>query len=375
MLSSVYRLRFSTHESTRFNPVVKILDRYLAGAVIGGTLLTLAVLVPLLGLFILADEMDEVGENGYRLVDALVFVLFTIPRYVYQVFPIATLIGTLVGLGALASRSELVAMRAAGVSIARIVLAAIKAGTLMAIVAVAIGEGVAPTAEQKALQWRSEAQSGQVTLMTEYGFWARDGSSYINIREILPGAHLRGIFIYELDAQQRLVQATHAEDARYAGGHWVLEGISRSGISDDHVEVSHIDRVDWESLLNPRLLETVVVEPRVLSVWGLLRYIRYMTANAQDARPYEVAFWGKVLHPFLIVAMVFISIPILLGSARTSGLGLRIFFGVMVGIAFFLVSRTFSYLSLLYDLSPLAAAMTPPLLFLAGAHWVLKRVG
>ena len=155
----------------------------------------------------------------------------------------------------------------------------------------------------------------------------------------------------------------------------MLEGIARSGISEERVDVSHVDQAGWESLLDPRLLKIVVVEPHMLPVWGLLRYVRYMVANAQDARHYEVAFWGKVVHPFLIVAMIFVSIPILLGSARTRGLGPRIFFGVMVGIGFYLVSRTFSYLALLYDMSPPIAAMIPPLLFLAGAFWVLKRVG
>ena len=353
---------------------MKILDRYLAGAVIGGTLATLAVLLPLMGFFLLADEMDEVGENGYRLADAATFVILSMPRYAYQIFPIATLIGALVGLGSLASRSELVAMRAAGMSIGRIVLAAIKGGLLLTLVAVAVGEGVAPVAEQKALQWRSEAQSGQVTLKTAYGFWARDGSSYINIREILPGAHLRGIYIYEFDPEQRLTQATHAEDARYVKGSWVLEGISRSGFSDDRIETSHVEQTGWDSLLDPALLKIVVVEPHALPVWGLLRYVRYMAENGQDARPYEVAFWGKVVHPFLFLAMIFVSIPILLGSARTTGLGPRIFLGVLVGIGFYLISRTFSYLSLLYDLSPLVAAMTPPLFFLVAAVWVLKRV-
>jgi lipopolysaccharide export system permease protein len=319
--------------------------------------------------------MDEVGENGYRFADAVLFVLLTLPRYAYQIFPIATLIGALVGLGSLASRSELVAMRAAGVSIARIVLAALKGGTLLALVALAVGEGIAPVAEQKALQWRSEAQSGQVTLKTSFGFWARSGSAYINIREILSGAHLRGIYIYEIDEGQRLTQATHAENARYLKGRWVLEGISRSSISDERVDVSRVDETGWDSLLNPGLLKIIVVEPNVLPIWGLLRYIEYMAANGQEARSYEVAFWGKVVHPFLILSMIFVSIPILLGSARTSGLGPRIFFGVLVGIGFYLTSRTFSYLALLYEMSPLIAAVLPPLLFLGGAYWVLKRVG
>lgn len=354
---------------------MKILDRYLAGAVMGGTLVTLAVLLPLMGFFLLADEMDQVGDNGYRFADAVLFVLLTMPRYAYQIFPIATLIGALIGLGSLAGRSELVAMRAAGVSIGRIIFAAMQGGALMAIAAVIVGEGVAPIAEQEALQLRSQAESGQVTLKTRYGFWARDGRSYINIHEILSGTHLRGIHIYEIDDRQRLRLATRAGDARYLDGRWVLEDISRSLIGEDRVEVSHLDRAGWSSLLDPALLQIVIVEPHVLPVWDLLRYVRYMTANAQDARTYEVAFWAKVIHPFLILSMIFVSIPIVLASARTVGLGSRMFLGVMVGMAFYLISRTFAYVALLYGLSPLLAALIPPLLFIAGALWVLRRAG
>ena len=354
---------------------MKILDRYLGWAVISGTLVTLAALLPLLGFFILADEMDKVGQNDYQLIDALLFVLLSLPRYAYQLFPIATLIGALVGLGALASRSELVAMRAAGVSISRIVYAALKAGTLLAVLAIAVGEGVAPISEQTALQWRSDAQSGQVTLRTPYGFWARDGDAYINIREILPGANLRDIHIYEFADGRHLTRATHAKEARYAGGHWILEGISRSSLSEEGVEVTRVPHADWDSLLNPALLNVVIVDPHMLPVSALLRYVRFMNANGQDAGAYEVAMWGKIVHPFLILAMIFLSIPILFGSARSTGIGQRIFFGVVVGIGFYLVSRTFSYFALLYGMSPWLAAVTPPLLFLAGALWVLKRVG
>jgi lipopolysaccharide export system permease protein len=354
---------------------LKILDRYLAGAVVGGTLATLAVLLPLLGFFLLADEMDKVGDKGYVFADALAFVARSIPRYAYQIFPIATLIGALIGLGSLASRSELVAMRAAGVSISRIVGAALKAGALLAVIAFLVGEGVAPVAEQKALQLRSEAQSGQVTLNTPYGFWARDGNAYVNIREILPGAYLRDVFIYELDDERRLKVATHADDARYVKKHWILDGISRSTISQERVEVSRVASAAWDSLLDPGLLDVVLVDPQALPVWGLFRYVRFMAENNQDAGPYAVALWSKVVQPFLVVAMIFLSIPILFGSARTAGMGARVFFGVMVGIGFYLVSRTFAYLAMVYGVSPFVAAVTPPLLFLATALWVMRRVG
>jgi lipopolysaccharide export system permease protein len=353
---------------------LKILDRYLAGAVIGGALATLAVLLPLLGFFLLADEVDKVGGD-YQFSTAVAFVALSIPRYAYQIFPIATLIGALIGLGSLANRSELVAMRAAGVSIARIVGAALKAGALLAVVAFAVGEGIAPVAEQKALQLRSEAQSGQATLNTPYGFWARDGKAYVNIREILPGAYLRDVFIYQFDNERNLKLAIHAQEARYVKKHWILNKIARSEISPERVRVTHMASATWDSTLDPGLLDVALIEPEALPIWRLFRYVRFMATNNQDAGPYAVAFWGKVVHPLLILAMIFLSIPILFGSARSTGMGARVIFGILVGIGFYLVSRTFAYLALIYGVSPFAAAVIPPLLFLGTALWVLRRVG
>lgn len=352
-----------------------ILDRYLGRAVIGGTLLTMAVLLPLIAFFLLADEVNKLGE-GLGLVDALILATLGLPRYAYHLFPIATLIGALIGLGALASHSELVAMRATGMSIARILASALRAGLVLALLALALGELVAPGAEQEVLRWRNavEAEAEQVTLRTSYGLWARDGKSYLSIREILPGARLTDISIYEIDDQRRLVLATHAASARYVEGQWVLEGISRSRISDEGVQVEPLASTQWSSLLNPALLRLVILEPQALPVWDLARYVRHMVANGQDPGKYETEMWGKIVHPFLILTMVFLSIPVLFGSARSTGLGVRLFLGIMLGMAYFLVSRTFFHLGILFGLWAWLAAVLPPLLFTLAGLWVLRRL-
>ncbi len=354
---------------------MKILDRYLAWAVIGGTLVTLGVLLPLLGFFILADEMDQVGPTGYRFRDALLFMALSLPRYAYQIFPIATLIGALVGLGSLAARSELVAMRAAGVSVGRIVWAGLQGGTVLALCAVLVGEAVAPVAEQRGIELRRAALSGEVAQSTPYGFWAIDDRSYVNIREILSGTSLKDISIFQIDPAGGTLVATHAQGARYRNGQWVLEGISRSRASQEGVQVERIASSGWASMLDPGLLKVVVVDPQALPVWGLWKYIRFMHVNEQDPGSYEVVFWGKIVHPLLTLSMVLISIPILLGSARTRGAGARMFFGVLVGIVYYVVSRVFGFLALLYGLNPVAAALAPPLLFIGMALLVLRRVG
>ncbi len=352
-----------------------ILERYLAGAVIGGTLLTLGILLPLLGFFILAEEIDAVGVDGYGLADAILFMVLSLPRYAYQVFPIATLIGALIGLGALASRSELVAMRAAGVSVAQIIRASLMGGLLLAVLAIALGEVIAPVAEQRGLELRRQALSGDVAQQTPYGFWAIDDRAYVNIREIASPTRVRDIFIYQIDPDAGTLVTTHAAGARYSDAGWMLEDIARSRVSAEGVEVERVEQAEWDSMLDPGLLKVIVVDPQMLPVWGLYKYIRFMALNKQEAGAYEVAFWGKVLHPVLTLSMIFVAIPILLGSARTTGLGPRIFVGVLIGILYYLVSRTFAFVALLFGLDALVAALMPPLLFLLGALLLLRRVG
>jgi lipopolysaccharide export system permease protein len=353
-----------------------ILDRYLAGAVVGGSLVTLAVLLPLLGFFILAEEIENLGAEGYGLGQVLLVMAFTLPRYAYEVLPIATLIGALVGLGALAGRSELVAIRAAGVSVGRIVFAGLLGGLVLAALGVAIGELLTPPAEQRAQELKRTALSGEATQGTPYGLWAIDDGAYVNIREILSGTEIKDIFIYQIDSDAGTLVATHAERARYRDDdQWVLEGLSRSRAGPEGVTVERMDSSVWASMLDPGLLKVVVVDPRALPAWSLWKYIRFMRTNEQDARSYEVVFWGKVVYPLLTLSMIFVSAPILLGSARSRGLGTRMLLGVMAGIAYYVLSRTFTYLALLYDFSPLAAALAPPVIFIAAAILLLRRIG
>lgn len=352
-----------------------ILDRYLAGAVISGTLLTLGGLTPLMGIFLLSDELNTIGTARYGLGEAMLFTLLSLPRYLYQLFPIATLIGALFGLGTLASRSELVAMRAAGLSVAQLVRSALLGGVLLALLAVVLGEWIAPIAEQRGLELRRHALSGEAAQHTPHGFWAIDDGAYVNIRAIQSGTQLADIDIYRVDASAGTLEATHAKHAYYQNGRWLLTDIARSRVSKHGVQVEQIAEAEWNSLLDPDLLKVVVVDPQVLPVWGLYTYIRFMAVNQQDASAYEVAFWAKVLHPVLTLSMILIAIPLLLGSARTSGLGRRLLVGILVGLLYYLISRSFAYLALLFGLNALLASLAAPVLFISAALWWLRRVG
>jgi lipopolysaccharide export system permease protein len=354
---------------------MSLLSRYIGGRIISGTLWVLLVLVTLLGFFFLIEELDHVGEGRYATPDALGYVLLTLPRYAYEIFPIAALIGSLVGLGSLASHSELTAMRTAGFSLARIVSAVLLTGGLMILGITLVGEGIAPAAEQYAQKMRAEKRSQQITLKTEYGFWARDGSAFINIRKILPGSRLQDIYIFEFDrSTQALKAATHAAYSEYREGHWLLRDIAQTLFSEDRLETRSMDHATWASMVDPALLSFIALDPNLLPSWGLYRYVKFMRENGQSATRFEVVFWGKVLTPFVTLVMLFLSVPFVFGSLRSVGIGQRVFVGVMVGMGFFLLTRISSYMSLVYGLEPLLASALPGLAMLALAFWLARRV-
>lgn len=338
------------------------------------TAMTVLVLVILLVVFNLVDELDHLGRGDYRLPDAFVVAFLSAPRYMYEVFPVAALLGSLMGLGGLASNSELVAMRAAGFSLRQIVLAVLKAGLLMMLVVLAFGELVAPPAEQFAQQLRAEKQHGQVVLKSRYGFWARDGQAFINIRTIASGVHLEDIYIYEFDANDHLQLATHANHADYQGDHWTLHGISQSHVDEDGVQIRSVEQARWDSLLDPSLLSVVVVKPTMLPIWGLNQYIEFMKRNGQSAIDYEVAYWLKLANPLATLVMLFLAVPFVLGNQRSSSMGQRIFIGAVVGAGFFLLTRAMSYVAVVYEINPALSALLPAGALMLLTALMLRRV-
>jgi len=350
------------------------LDRYIARNVIRSTVLTLAVLVVLLLFFTLVDELEQVSRGSYEVQDAMLVATLTSPRYLFEVFPIAALLGSLLGLGGLASRSELIAMRAAGFSRRRLLLALLKVGLLMMLVVVSFSELLAPPAERYAQQWRTERLTGQPALVTPYGFWARDGKAFINIRDLGDGRQLQDIQIYEFDGGRQLRLVTHAASAQHSGDHWSLKDVLQSEITFDRVQARSLDSARWESVLDPTMLDAVAVRPTMLPIWELVSYIGFMRENAQSALDYEVAFWLKVVNPIATLAMLFLALPLVLGSPRNTSMGKRIFIGAVVGAAFFLLTRALSYVSLVYEVNPAVTAFAPALALVFVSLALLRRV-
>ena len=354
--------------------MISIIDRYIGKSVATGVFSVLLLLLVLMGFFELLAELDDV-EKGYTTLKAFTYVALVLPRYAYELFPVATLLGSLIGLGTLASHSELTAMRAAGISISQILLAVLKAGLVLLLIVVFVGEYLAPLTEQQAQRMKMESLSDRVALKTRYGFWSRNGDSFINVRQILPDARLADISIYDYDQGQRLRSAIHADFAGYReDGRWLLERVRRSEFKDERIKVEQFDSLEWETLLEPTVLDVIRVKPHMLPAWDLYRYITFLRQNGQESSTYAVAFWNKLIAPVVTLVMLFLSIPFVFGPLRSVGIGQRIFTGSIIGIVFYLINKTLSYMAVVYGVPPFIATALPATLFFMMGFWFLRRV-
>ncbi len=339
------------------------LDRYLATHVIWGALLTLCVLLALFTFVALVDELGDVGKGEYTVIRAFEYMLLTLPQRAFLLFPFAALVGTLVGLGALSTSSELTVMRASGLSAARISVAVLSAGLVLAIISMLIGEFIAPFAERLAHERRSVAISSRIDVRTNYGFWVRDGSSFVNIRRALPGNQAEGVYIYEFDTDGQLRVATFARKARYKEGRWILEDIRQSEILEYRVLSREVEEAIWDAMFKPGLVDVVAVKPESLSAIGLYRYMNYLRDNGLSTARFELALWNKMIYPVATVVMIFFALPMVLGILRSAGVGQRILVGAMVGMAFHVINQISGDIGLVYGLSPFFSAVLPTLVF------------
>ena len=350
-----------------------ILDRYIGRAVTMGIIAVLLVIVTLDSLISFAGETGSIGVARYTVWTAILYILLQVPKKIYQMFPMVALLGTMVSMGMLSSHSELVAIRAAGVSITRIALAVLKAGIILTAIVVAIGEFVAPPAIQYAKLTRIAGLGDKVSLNTDYGLWARDGNNFIHVRQVEADGRLIGINLYLFDDTQTLAETITAATAEYEEDHWLLHRVTRRKISKDVITDTKLKSLRWTSVLKPDVVNVVSVAPDSLSIWKLRSYIDYLHYNELDAREYELSFWTKLVAPFTIAVMIIVALPFSFGSMRKVGAGQRIFVGFLLGMGFFVFYQFMSKVGLIYNFHPAISAITPTLLVLILGIVMLKR--
>ena len=348
------------------------LDRYIGSSVFFAILAVLGIIVGLALLFAFIDELGDLSDS-YGTLDVLIYVLLTLPRRTYEMLPMAALIGCLIGLGSLASSSELTIMRAAGVSVGRIVWAVMKPMLVLMLVGVLIGEYLAPWSENLAQAQRSLAQSGGEAQSSKHGLWHRQGQEYVHINAVQPGGSLIGVTRYQFDDQRKLLSSSFAKRAQYQGDSWELQEVKTTHFREDHTELTSAASERWDIELNPQLLGTVVLEPEALSVMGLWRYIQYLGEQGLNNGTYWLAFWTKVLQPLVTAALVLMAISFIFGPLRSVTLGQRVFTGVLVGFVFRIAQDLLGPSSLVFGFSPLLAVAVPATICALAGGLLLRR--
>lgn len=353
---------------------MSILDRYIFRTVASTTLVALLVLLLLESFLNLLVELEQVGKNNYDFTAIIRYLVLVQPQRLYELFPMALLVGGLLGMGALASGSELIVMRAAGVSLTRLTRAALQAGLLLSLVVLAIGEFIAPPLEQIASEQRATAKSQDMAIRGGRGFWARDGDYFIHVRAVMPGIRLVDIHIFKIGPQDRLEAVTAAQGARYQEGRWILEGIDRSTLNGDGVRSERLDQLEVASEISPKVLDVLAANPNDLSIRDLWVYVSYLERNGLDASSHRLALWRKLLAPLTYLAMLVVGMPFVFGPQREVGTGQRLLIGLLLGLAFFLVNYLLGNVVLLYGYPPLLGAILPSLLFLGAGFLALHRL-
>lgn len=352
---------------------MKIIQRYFILNLVWTTFLSLAVLVSIFAFLSLIDQLEDAGQGSYDTYQAVVYVILTLPRLAYEIIPVAAMIGGMTSLALLARNSELDVIRLSGVSEYSLAGLMGKSALVIVLFSIFVGELVVPASEKKARYQRSIALTEQVAMRTKYGFWARDGNSFINIRKILPGNVIEDIYIYEFDDQDRLRNSIFANNARYIDDRWVLEEVERTIFDGTGVKREQYRRAAWESWVNDDLINLVIINPLYMSLWNLSNSIRVLKSNSQNTATYEQAFYAKLVRPFTIIAMIVLAIPLVAARQRTGGLGQHAFSGALIGVVFYFLNSASGHIGIVYGVHPFISAAIPTLVLFLVLFWLFFR--
>ena len=362
-------------------PFPKIHDLYVARVVMTTVLLTWAVLTGLdVMISGLLSEVDDIGEGNYSFLTALTYVIYTVPRRAYMMFPTAAVIGTLMGLGVLAASSELTALRALGLSRRRLSLAAAAALAVLTALMVFSGETLGPWGNRQADSIKASSLSNDMIVAQYSGLWAREGDVFLNAQtgmERADGAdrwlELTDVRLYEFDKAGRLLSIAHAGHAEHRADGWLLHDVERTRFGERSVERSTSPTETWESNLDDTALLAGVTRPRYLRAGELRSSIDYYQRNGLDAAEFEEIYWGRWFYPFNVLALVLAAIPFAFGSLRSGGLGRRLFIGVVFALGFWLLQNQFVRLAGVYQFDFRIAYMVPPMVMLAVSFLLFRR--
>lgn len=388
---------------------MKILQRYFAVSITQSVAFVLVAFLALQAFMDLTGELPSVGKNGYAIQHAFLYVLIQLPSHVYEVMPLAALIGTIYTMAQFAATSEFTIMRASSMSTAMAGAMLFRIGIGLVVFTFIFGELIAPRTAPLAEKIRLSARGAAVSAEFRSGLWTKDivksegmsgavtGSRFFNVREVRPDGELLGVKLYEFDTSFRLRSLIEAKRATFQGDNiWRLFEVSENLFSNPALlapggsataennfaqATSAVTTVrsaskDLASEITPRILSVASSDPERMSAYELAVYTRHLQENRQETERFKIAFWKKLIDPLAIFVMMTMALPFAYLHTRAGGVSLKIFAGIMIGVSFMLVNTLFSHLGLLSTWPAFVTAVAPSLLYLGlalGALWWVER--
>jgi lipopolysaccharide export system permease protein len=350
-----------------------IINSYLIRTIHLGTFTVLLALVGLAVFFVFIGELKDLGEGAYELPQVAKFVALSLPGKVVEFMPIAVLLGSLLNLGSLASNSEIIAMQASGVSMAKLIASVLQAAVILALLSFLFAEWIVPVSEKSAHGVRNLTRGAASALYVKEGLWIKDESRVLHIAKLLPDGIARNIEVFQLDPQGKPESITRVERAIPVEQGWELQQVEKSIIGDNKIDTVSYDRLIYNGRLSRELLEVLMIEPQQMSIGDLYAYLDFLNENKLDARAEQLIFWQKLFSPLAIIVMCLLAFPFVLGVQRQSNTGQRLLIGILLGLAFVVVDRLVTQLAVHSGVNVVLVALLPGLIFLAVAIYLLAR--
>lgn len=361
---------------------LRVHHRFIGRSVLSSVLLSWLVLTGFAVLGALVGQMDDIGQGDYGVGHALLYLALQAPRRAYESFPMAAVIGTVLALGAHAAKSELVALRASGLSPLRIGATSLLAVAMIIVPLMVAMEVVIPGAEQRAQALKLGAMQREVALAGGANVWAREGGEVFNAqggeRRVVDGRTMlvfNQVRVFAFDPQGRLAWIQEAGEADYDETRgWQLRDVKRTTFSARSVAVERFDVQSWSTALRPGAIEASLQHPDLLTTMALGSRIEQLRRNGLDAGAMSEAYWARWFFPLTTLALVFAALPVAFGQQRSGGFGQRLFIGIVFALVARLVQPMLVNLAKAYQWPIVVAYALPVLLLVAfGAWWVRRR--
>ena len=353
---------------------MRLLDRYIAKTILSSIALVTLMLAGLQIFILFVHELDEIGKANYGIWQTALFVLLQMPYQVYLFFPMASLLGSLIGLGVMANHHELVVMRAAGMSISQITMAVLKAALVVIIVVTVVGETVVPKLAYFARDQKMQALSQGQALRTASGVWIRHKNDFITIGTILPNNKLLHVFQFHFDGDFHLRTARKIERIEYKNGAWQAYGVAETSMHDNHTKARNVSEMAWDVSIQPGILNASSSEPDEMTLSQLHRYLRAQKRSQQSAINYQLAYWQRLVQPLTTLVMMVLAIPFIFGPLRSSTMGSKLMVGATVGFGFHIINKFFGPVSEVMQWPPIIAGIGPTLVFALLGIYLMSRV-